>query len=431
MAFADKHAGNFRMQMVSAAPLLRLGDFAAARRVLNGAAALVPFATGDASPWRMLVTTALRQDDAVAARRYMEKVLEMDHTGLSSCGNWSPGEGAEDMALRQRAAERLIEIDPFDAAAHTALGELALARQDVPVALRELQAAVDAGPANPAEALTSLAKRRCAAASGTRHAGTYQGPRNDAAPRAGAGAAVADHRRRAQRRRAGPMSRRPRRHRFRAHAIAAVAPWPSRCSHDGDSARLGPVRTGRRPALRRAALAVHPHPLRRAQRRFVPGPLLERFWAIDGPAAEQNLSRRIRSVTAIDVGEPVVVRIEDPELFNHPWIYFVEPGTLRLKESEVPILREFLLRGGTAVMDDFHGDFELDNVVTEMKRVFPDRKIIELPASHPIFRASTRWTAFRRCRGSDRSSPGGPGRRAASTPNCTPSRTTTAGPWCS
>jgi len=108
-------------------------------------------------------------------------------------------------------------------------------------------------------------------------------------------------------------------------------------------------------------------------------------WAIDGPAAEQNLSRRIRSVTAIDVGEPTVVRIEDPELFNHPWIYFVEPGTLRLKESEVPILREFLLRGGTAVMDDFHGDLELENVLTEMKRVFPDRKVIQLPASHPIF----------------------------------------------
>ena len=107
--------------------------------------------------------------------------------------------------------------------------------------------------------------------------------------------------------------------------------------------------------------------------------------AIDGPAAEQNLSRRIRSVTAIDVGEPVVVRIEDPELFNHPWIYFVEPGTLRLKESEVPILREFLLRGGTAVMDDFHGDLEWENVVTEMKRVFPERKVITLPASHPIF----------------------------------------------
>ena len=59
---------------------------------------------------------------------------------------------------RQRAAERLIEIDPFDAGAHSTLGELALARGDVALAIRELQTAVDAGPPNPAEALTSLAE---------------------------------------------------------------------------------------------------------------------------------------------------------------------------------------------------------------------------------------------------------------------------------
>jgi tetratricopeptide (TPR) repeat protein len=158
-AFADKHGGNFRIQILSATPLLRLGALDAARRVLERAAALVPFATGDASPWRLLVTTALRQGDEAAARRYMEKVLEMDHTAAQPLRQLvSQARTPEDAALRQRAAERLIEIDPFDAAAHTALGELALARQDVPVALRELQAAVDAGPPNPAEALTSLAE---------------------------------------------------------------------------------------------------------------------------------------------------------------------------------------------------------------------------------------------------------------------------------
>ena len=77
-------------------------------------------------------------------------------------------------------------------------------------------------------------------------------------------------------------------------------------------------------------------------------------WAIDGPAAEQNLSRRLKSVTAIKVNEPIVLTLEDPQLWAHPWIYFVEPGNLLLTETEVPILREFLLRGGTAVMDDFH-----------------------------------------------------------------------------
>ena len=56
-------------------------------------------------------------------------------------------------------------------------------------------------------------------------------------------------------------------------------------------------------------------------------------WAIDGPAAEQNLSRRVRTVTAIDVEDPVQIQIESPQLWDNPWVYFVEPGTLRFKES--------------------------------------------------------------------------------------------------
>lgn len=117
-------------------------------------------------------------------------------------------------------------------------------------------------------------------------------------------------------------------------------------------------------------------------------------WAIDGPAAEQNLSRRVKSVTAIEVDDPIVIRLEDPELFNNPWIYFVEPGTLRLQEPEVPILREFLLRGGTAVMDDFHGPIEWENVETELKRVFPDREIVELNPDHPIFHCFYQLDAY-------------------------------------
>lgn len=159
VAFADKHAGNFRIQMVSAAPLLRLGELAGARAVLERAATLVPFASGDASPWRLLVTTALKQDRPADARRFMEEVLARDHTAAQALRQLvAQARAPEDEALRQRAAERIIEIDPFDAAAHTALGDLALKRGDVPVALRELQAAVDAGPPNPAEALTSLAE---------------------------------------------------------------------------------------------------------------------------------------------------------------------------------------------------------------------------------------------------------------------------------
>jgi len=108
-------------------------------------------------------------------------------------------------------------------------------------------------------------------------------------------------------------------------------------------------------------------------------------WAIDAPAAEQNLSRRLKAVTAIEVGEPIVLTLDDPRLWEYPWIYFVEPGYLRLTEAEVSILREFLLRGGTAMFDDFHGPYEWENLASELARVFPDRPIVDLPPTHPIF----------------------------------------------
>lgn len=108
-------------------------------------------------------------------------------------------------------------------------------------------------------------------------------------------------------------------------------------------------------------------------------------WYIDAPAAEQNLSRRLKTATSIQVEDPIVLSLDDPRLFTHPWIYFVEPGTLKLTSGDVAILREFLLRGGSAYFDDFHGPYEWDNFAHEMKRVFPDRQIVDVPKDHPVF----------------------------------------------
>jgi hypothetical protein len=108
-------------------------------------------------------------------------------------------------------------------------------------------------------------------------------------------------------------------------------------------------------------------------------------WYIDAPAAEQNLSRRVKTATAIQVEDPIVLALDNPKLWEYPWIYFVEPGNLKLLDSDVPILREFLLRGGSAYFDDFHGQPEWDNLAHELKRVFPDREIVEVPKDHPVF----------------------------------------------
>jgi hypothetical protein len=108
-------------------------------------------------------------------------------------------------------------------------------------------------------------------------------------------------------------------------------------------------------------------------------------WAIDAPAAEQNLTRRIRSVTSIQVGEPVVITLADEKIWEYPWIYIVEPSNLNLNEKDAATLREHLLRGGTLTLDDFHGPYEWDLTVKQLKLVFPEREIVEIEPPHPIY----------------------------------------------
>ena len=90
-------------------------------------------------------------------------------------------------------------------------------------------------------------------------------------------------------------------------------------------------------------------------------------------------SRRFRSK------KPIILQLSDPTLWEYPWIYYVEPGNLALTETEVGILREFLLRGGTATFDDFHGPREWELFSEQMARVFPDRTIVDLQPEHPVF----------------------------------------------
>jgi hypothetical protein len=111
----------------------------------------------------------------------------------------------------------------------------------------------------------------------------------------------------------------------------------------------------------------------------------EEPWAIDAPAAEQNLSRRLGTVTSIHVTDPVVITLDDEKIFQYPWLYLVEPSNLNLSERDAAVLREHLLRGGTLTLDDFHGPYEWDLTVKQLELIFPDREIVELEPPHPIY----------------------------------------------
>jgi Domain of unknown function (DUF4159) len=54
-------------------------------------------------------------------------------------------------------------------------------------------------------------------------------------------------------------------------------------------------------------------------------------------------------------------------------------------DQEAARLREYLLRGGFLHLDDFWGLAQKENLETELRKVFPDRALVPLPLTHPIF----------------------------------------------
>ena len=73
------------------------------------------------------------------------------------------------------------------------------------------------------------------------------------------------------------------------------------------------------------------------------------------------------------------------DVFNWPMMYAVEVGHWSLPDSQARQLREFLLRGGFLMVDDFHGTWEWDVFIASMSKVFPGRPIVDLENSDPIF----------------------------------------------
>lgn len=74
---------------------------------------------------------------------------------------------------------------------------------------------------------------------------------------------------------------------------------------------------------------------------------------------------------------------DDQKLFDYPFIFMTGHGTIHLNQTEADNIRTYLDRGGFLYVDD---DYGLDNSFqNEIKKVFPQKEMIELPASHEIF----------------------------------------------
>lgn len=112
-------------------------------------------------------------------------------------------------------------------------------------------------------------------------------------------------------------------------------------------------------------------------------------WAIDFPDADVNFLRGVSRLTNIRVmSDPIVLGFDDPEIFDYPFLYMLEVGQgggIVMSPAETENLRQYLLRGGFLLIDDFWGQRQWDNFYAAFSQVFPDREIVELDPDHEIF----------------------------------------------
>jgi hypothetical protein len=109
-------------------------------------------------------------------------------------------------------------------------------------------------------------------------------------------------------------------------------------------------------------------------------------WPTDYPKADRQFVQGVRRLTRLHArSTEQVVDLDSDEIHNWPWVYAVEVGHWTLSEPQCRRLREYLLRGGFLMCDDFHGNREWEIFMETLSRVFPERPVVELDSRDPIF----------------------------------------------
>lgn len=110
------------------------------------------------------------------------------------------------------------------------------------------------------------------------------------------------------------------------------------------------------------------------------------YWTMDYPRSDRHLLTGVRRLTRIDARsvEQVVDLDGSDDIYNWPVLYAVEVGHWVLSDDQARQLREFLLKGGFLMCDDFHGTAEWATFMASMSKVFPDRPVEEIDDSNPI-----------------------------------------------
>jgi hypothetical protein len=110
-------------------------------------------------------------------------------------------------------------------------------------------------------------------------------------------------------------------------------------------------------------------------------------WTVDYPEGDRTFAQLLQRLTTVNVRvvEQPVNLDEDGEAFYWPFLISGLVGAWDLTDDQARKLREHLLKGGFLLCDSFYGEYEWDGFMKSLKRVFPDRAVVELPDDHPIF----------------------------------------------
>ena len=109
-------------------------------------------------------------------------------------------------------------------------------------------------------------------------------------------------------------------------------------------------------------------------------------WATDYPKSDRQFLTVLERLTGLDMFLEEHPRLlTDEHLNRFPFLYAVEVGGMSMTPEEATALREFLLRGGFLVVDDFWGTWEWENFEFEMQKVFPELPIVDVALEHEIF----------------------------------------------
>ncbi|MDO7136536.1 DUF4159 domain-containing protein [Algibacter lectus] len=80
------------------------------------------------------------------------------------------------------------------------------------------------------------------------------------------------------------------------------------------------------------------------------------------------------------------VEVSSPDIFQYPFIHMTGHGNVFFNETDSENLRNYLISGGFLHIDDNYG--MQPYITKELKKVFPNKDLIELPATHPVFNSA-------------------------------------------